>query len=730
MSLSFANLAVLTALAAMAIPPIIHLLNRRRYEVVDWGAMQFLQVRQSTQRRVLWEDLLLMLLRMALIGLLVLGLAGPEIGSSFLAGLGDGSQRDVVLVLDASASMSYDDSSGKNPFQAAREWTTTFIKGLKGGDRLAILQAQQQALPIVELTGDFAFVKERLADLKPPAGACRWPMAVEEALRILSKSVSSNQQIILVGDEQRFGFADPETLSGWKQIAGNTSLSPKVIFISVKPSLSRSNYSLAPIHVGRAAPWVGQLIRFTTALKLDGFKEYQAPHRVRLEVDGKHVQDVAIPIGVSGQAQIPFSFQHKFTSPGVHLVSIVVEPEPPPAERKPKYQLRDCIPADNRQDIALEVLPSLPVLIVDGGDAGQPESSSYFLHKALSFSPAGTRSGVQPQVLSLKGFEADSSVLHKTKPRVVLLADVSKFSAASERALAAFLAEGGGVFVILGQRAQADYYNDKLFAAGKGWLPAKLVESPGNVSGTPAALDPRTALHPALEVFREQNSTLQTVKFPRWWKISSSVQKEFVGASLSDGSPWLVEKAFGKGRVLLCTTPLDRSWGSDLPTRWEYPVLVHELVYHLAKARAAELNVEPGQPIRFAPDVPPALPVDAVVIPPSREPKQVRLESWPLEIETRQVGVYRMEAGNRALAYFVAKPDTRESDLASCTDEDWNRLRKVLPIERVESGSEIGSSGSDQPTAELWWLFFVSVILLLCAEVWMTRRMALARSST
>src|SRR5437016_4730419 len=33
------NVVMLAGLAVVAVPPVIHLLNRRRYDVVDWGAM-------------------------------------------------------------------------------------------------------------------------------------------------------------------------------------------------------------------------------------------------------------------------------------------------------------------------------------------------------------------------------------------------------------------------------------------------------------------------------------------------------------------------------------------------------------------------------------------------------------------------------------------------------------------------------------------------------------------
>ena len=50
MPIGFLNLLMLLGLGAVIIPPLIHLLNRRRYDVVDWGAMQFLQISETTRR--------------------------------------------------------------------------------------------------------------------------------------------------------------------------------------------------------------------------------------------------------------------------------------------------------------------------------------------------------------------------------------------------------------------------------------------------------------------------------------------------------------------------------------------------------------------------------------------------------------------------------------------------------------------------------------------------------
>ena len=72
--------APLTAAAvaggAVSIPIIIHLLNRRRYRIVTWAAMRFLLAAQrKNTRRMRLEQLLLLVVRTALVLFLVLAMA-------------------------------------------------------------------------------------------------------------------------------------------------------------------------------------------------------------------------------------------------------------------------------------------------------------------------------------------------------------------------------------------------------------------------------------------------------------------------------------------------------------------------------------------------------------------------------------------------------------------------------------------------------------------------------
>src|SRR5262245_11278727 len=158
MTIGFLNIALLAGLAALAIPPIIHFLNRRRYDVVDWGAMQFLLVSPAKRRRFMIEEWLLMALRMGLIALMVLAFAAPFVSGPLVAGW-TRPPRDTVLVLDGSYSMEQTDGKAPSPWQQARALCHDWLKQAHAGDRVTVLLAASPPQAVIgELTADCAGV--------------------------------------------------------------------------------------------------------------------------------------------------------------------------------------------------------------------------------------------------------------------------------------------------------------------------------------------------------------------------------------------------------------------------------------------------------------------------------------------------------------------------------------------------------------------------------------------
>src|SRR5439155_17559322 len=133
--------------------------------------------------------------------------------------------------------------------------------------------------------------------------------------------------------------------------------------------------------------------------------------RLRLFVDGKSAGDLPSPTEASDKGRTPLTVHHRFTSAGAHLVSVQAEP--------------DVLPADDRQDFALEVLPQLPVLLLDGDpDPAASRRGADFLRDALA--PARDPSpAILARVVNVRDF--DPALLTRdlsgpgTVPRVAVL---------------------------------------------------------------------------------------------------------------------------------------------------------------------------------------------------------------------------------------------------------------------------------------------------------------------
>ncbi|HKM55724.1 MAG TPA: hypothetical protein VJY33_20130, partial [Isosphaeraceae bacterium] len=502
------------------------------------------------------------------------------------------------------------------------------------------------------------------------------------------------------------------------------------------------NWSLAPLRSRRSVTAKGQEVLCRTALELHGQKTYRPPQRIRLEVDGKQVADINAPATARlDKGQVPLSFTHRFKEPGIHLISLILEVDPPVDQRPEGYVPRDTLPGDNRQDLAVEVVSALPVLLVDGDDRDDPSTGNPrsrgtdFLRKALA--PENDPSPVVlAKVVPIHKFDpalltSDLDRTLGTKPRVLVLSNVPRLSMPQQDAIARFVAEGGGLLITLGGRVEVQHYNDELYRSGQGWLPARLEEIRGSLDEPEKAVTPDRAsfFHPAVDLFREMTTGgLADARFPRWHALSTPAKSSaLVVAKLSNNDPLLVEKRYQKGRVILSAVPLDNGWRTNLPDLYAFVPLAHELIYYLAGARSAELNLQPGDPLVYR-SCDGQLGGSIMIHPPQGEPQRVTIERNPLVYDgMRETGVYRIEDAGR-VSYYVVQPDPQESQLAPCSAADRENVRKLIPLtyENDRAKLALAMVNTDE-RHELWWWFLIGVIVLLCGEVWLTRRIVMNR---
>ena len=101
----FLNPWMLLGGLAIASPILIHLLNKRRFKIVEWAAMDFLfEADKKNRRRVRMENVILLALRCLALLLLALLLARPFLPSGVSQILQKSQRFERVLLIDDSLS--------------------------------------------------------------------------------------------------------------------------------------------------------------------------------------------------------------------------------------------------------------------------------------------------------------------------------------------------------------------------------------------------------------------------------------------------------------------------------------------------------------------------------------------------------------------------------------------------------------------------------------------------
>jgi len=115
--MSFLSPLFFLGLAAIAVPILVHLIQRERKRVIEFPSLMFVRriPYQSVRRRRI-RHWFLLLMRAAAIALIVAAFTRPFLPQSAAAAAAASGDREVVLLIDQSASMGYG-----NHWQQARD---------------------------------------------------------------------------------------------------------------------------------------------------------------------------------------------------------------------------------------------------------------------------------------------------------------------------------------------------------------------------------------------------------------------------------------------------------------------------------------------------------------------------------------------------------------------------------------------------------------------------------
>lgn len=744
--------------AGVASPILIHILSRRRFRRVRWAAMEFLlAAHRKNRRRIRLEQFILLALRCLAIALLAFMIARPFARPhSFAALVGAAPRTDRIILLDDSFSMGYRPPAANNGGEAVFDRSKKAIERLarifaaeSPQDSLTVYVTGNPAEPLVALQSlsDPALqqLSDRLSALAPSQKAGAMPQALEAvAQTILRSATQVNAAVYVISDFQRRDWIraidvendepPPGPLAPLAR-AGREAREVKIVLVHVGQR-DAANVAVTSIEATQPQAAAGVPVRFEIAVA----NLSAAPlERVELGVSvARHRLPPIVVPRIAPNQTMREPVEITFPEDGSDYVHV---------ELAGAALAADGLTLDNRRAAAVEVLPALRVLMVDGEPSNDAYRDEVYLLKT-ALRPAGrVASGNEITVVD----EQELNDIELAPYHLVVLANVARLDRAAQRNVESFVADGGGLLIFAGDQVDVAHYNDALHRKGQGVLPAALVDletpPPGaegfSIGGWDAGHPALRAFGPPLDELLRQVRIFAVIgvdaagmnvngEVPAGSAAADAIAAPAAARALAwlgddDAHPLIVQKPYGRGQCVFVATSVDQEW-NDWASNFSYLPMMMQLVQHTARRAESAGQAVAGGALSCPIDVARFKPQAMLRTPGYPLEPEVPIEAQSSEdgvasltyAEARTVGLYRFEltanTGERAERFAVVNPDASESDLAVCTQEQLAAaLGDSPPYEFVP---DVGVLADEAATArrELWWPLLIAAVVVLVSE--------------
>jgi hypothetical protein len=658
----------LGGLAFLGIPVFVHLLRRHVTTPRPVSSLMFFErgIQSSARHRRL-RHLVLFALRFALILLVVLAFADPFLrrASTNTAG------SLLVIALDNSFSMRAADR-----FARAKRDALSLLKAKPPSQRALILSLGGQIQILNQPTADTALLQSGLEGIQPGDGHASFG-ELARAIRGVSEANHGAIDLHLFSDLQRSAmpanFADlalptPATLHLHSAAPGAVPPNWTVESVAAPEQLSDPK---DPQH---------SRVRAVVA----GFNTLAATKVVSLTVNGKVLATRNVSIPVNGRATVEFAPLD--VGYGFNRCEVRIEGN-------------DALPADDAAFFAVRRSDPERVLFVHA--ARDVRSATYF--------GAALKAGSQSSFILQSVSQEQSADFDPTRFAFVVLSDAVSLPAIFEHSLSQFVSRGGSVLIVLGPDAprgtRIPLWNGSVLQT------RDFVRDGGGISvgqidfSHPAMLDPQP---------NRDNGGWAETKFQYAALVDAHDAR--IAAQLADGTPLLLEKHMGQGRLLLFTSGFD-NLTNDLPLHPVFVAFVDRMARLLSDSNRPGGAMLVDSYVQLQSGLGSAGQSSAVEVidPGGHRPLSLNEARAAQSLRLERAGFYQIRFANGRDTVIGVNPDRLESDLKPIPD-DLQQLWAAGQNESQPGNASIGTAKGSLRSISLWWYVVLLAFLVALAE--------------
>jgi hypothetical protein len=673
-----APLFILGALAVAA-PIIFHLIRRTSREKIPFSSLMFLvptPPRVTKKSRL--ENILLLILRCAVLCLLALAFARPFLRNPLNASQAKGTATRTVVLIDTSASM-----RRENLWDEARSKALEIIRQASAVDEMAVYAFDRNVRPALtfqewkkgSLNERKGLAEQRLAALKPTWNNTHIGnalLAAVEAIESERENPTAARRVILISDAQ--DGARLEGLQGF-QWPKQTQVS----VVSVKPK--------RPTNAG------AQLIAQAANIALPS-----ETIRVRVNNSSESKQE---------------QFHLRWSGTSSNPVAIYVPPGQSRSVDLAKTTNSEQIELtgdenefDNRLFAITPAREQIEVLFVGNDTETNTQQLLFYLKRAF---PDTVRQEVRTTIV-----KPDAEIpASRDASLVVIGASVNENAL---RTLSTMLTNGATLFCALRSAAEADTV-------------AKLIGQSVTAEEAPASgyamLAEIDFTHPLFMPFADARfSDFTKIHFWKSRKLNFGTTNAHVLAKFDNGAPALAQINIGKGTLFV----LASSWqpgDSQLALSSKFVPLLYSLLELSGAIKAQSMAFNVGDPV----DISSLHATNVLTVrKPDGTTTQVRPDVKSFA-ETDMPGVYSV-SGVEPPFRFAVNIAPEESRTAPLAMEQLEQLGVPLRVQPVATPAQIARREAQLKATELeshqklWRWLIAATLVILIIETWVAARLS------
>lgn len=685
----FLNPAILFGLFAASIPVIIHLFNLRKLKKIEFSTLAFLKELQKNKiRKIKLKQWILLALRVLIILFIVMAFARPTLKSFQIGGTTSAAKTTAIFILDDTFSMSVVDQKGSY-FNQGKEIINKVVSQLQEGDEVGLILVSNPKKEN-KLTSNLSeFLKTTVQlDLNYTSGDIN--SALVKSAQLISESKNFNKEIYVLSDFQKDKIINKNITNDLSELL-NESVKLYTFDLSDKDVF---NLSVDDLKINNQIFEKDKPVSFSITITNNSNQDVNSAV-VSLFLDNERAAQKSFDVNAGQSTNVEIEAVPKSTG----FIDVTAEIE------------TDEIEQDNKRFASLFIPEKISV-----GLFAENNNDLSFVDLALQ------TTGETKYLIERKNINQLSSQ-QLNKYQTIIFSANSLISGIE--LIKNYIQNGGGLFLFPSSVPDQSTLNQFYSQLGLG-VNSSFV---GKVNSNDLKIkfDKTDFNHPIFQnVFQnDEKKKYESPEINAYYKNSSAGNQII---SLVDGSSFLSEIRFGKGKILVFNCAPVLTW-SDFPIKSIFAPLMNKSVAYLSSKERDQNIFIAGEEVNI--NLRNQNSSQIKIVKPDKSEEFINLNEnssrdYLAYSNTNVAGNYKFYSGDKLIDNISINTDPAESKTNYADENDFeNYLKEIkfdgnyVPIDKESNITE--KILQARFGSELWRYFLLVAIILALIEMTIAR---------